>query len=137
MWQKLIRSVGVLIIVALLVVGIEAIHTSAPAGTDDRTHTCPADAKICPDGSTVERTGPNCTFASCPSASNAVTTCTQEMKQADACIKIYQPVCGRVASECTDGTCDPTRKTFSNGCVACAAEHVVSYTAGACVTVDR
>ena len=27
---------------------------------------CPADARACPDGTTVTRTGPNCTFASCP-----------------------------------------------------------------------
>lgn len=27
---------------------------------------CPADAKVCPDGSSVGRTGPNCEFAACP-----------------------------------------------------------------------
>lgn len=27
---------------------------------------CPQDAKICPDGSAVGRTGPNCEFAACP-----------------------------------------------------------------------
>ena len=27
---------------------------------------CPADAKICPDGSAVGREGPNCEFAPCP-----------------------------------------------------------------------
>lgn len=27
---------------------------------------CPADAKLCPDGSAVGRTGPNCEFAECP-----------------------------------------------------------------------
>lgn len=29
---------------------------------------CPADAKLCPDGSGVGRTGPNCEFASCPTS---------------------------------------------------------------------
>ena len=29
---------------------------------------CPQDAKICPDGTTVGRTGPNCEFAACPEA---------------------------------------------------------------------
>lgn len=28
---------------------------------------CPMDAKLCPDGSAVGRTGPNCEFAPCPS----------------------------------------------------------------------
>lgn len=27
---------------------------------------CPADAKICPDGSSIGRSGPSCTFAACP-----------------------------------------------------------------------
>ena len=27
---------------------------------------CTADAKLCPDGSAVGRTGPNCEFAACP-----------------------------------------------------------------------
>ncbi|OHA93471.1 MAG: hypothetical protein A3H52_01495 [Candidatus Zambryskibacteria bacterium RIFCSPLOWO2_02_FULL_39_26] len=27
---------------------------------------CPADAKICPDGSSVGRTGPDCQFTECP-----------------------------------------------------------------------
>jgi hypothetical protein len=27
---------------------------------------CPADAKICPDGTSVGRTGPNCEFSACP-----------------------------------------------------------------------
>ncbi len=27
---------------------------------------CTAEAKICPDGSAVGRTGPNCEFAQCP-----------------------------------------------------------------------
>ncbi|VVC03196.1 Uncharacterised protein [Candidatus Bilamarchaeum dharawalense] len=31
---------------------------------------CPDDARVCPDGSAVGRTGPNCTFAPCPDYSN-------------------------------------------------------------------
>ena len=33
---------------------------------------CTQEAKICPDGSSVGRTGPNCEFASCPTATNSV-----------------------------------------------------------------
>ncbi len=32
---------------------------------------CTADAKMCPDGSAVGRTGPNCEFALCPTATPA------------------------------------------------------------------
>lgn len=36
----------------------------ASGGAGDRI--CPQDAKRCPDGSFVRRTGPNCEFAPCP-----------------------------------------------------------------------
>jgi hypothetical protein len=31
---------------------------------------CTQEAKICPDGSSVGRTGPNCEFVTCPAATN-------------------------------------------------------------------
>jgi hypothetical protein len=40
---------------------------------------CTQEAKLCPDGSYVSRTGPNCEFAACPNANGAV--CTQDAKQ--------------------------------------------------------
>ncbi|MBI2119995.1 MAG: hypothetical protein HYT94_00010 [Parcubacteria group bacterium] len=39
-----------------------------PSGQNDGGQiACPQDAKLCPDGSAVGRTGPNCEFAECPS----------------------------------------------------------------------
>lgn len=35
---------------------------------------CTQEAKICPDGSSVGRTGPNCEFAPCPTTSSSATT---------------------------------------------------------------
>jgi len=35
---------------------------------EERIVACPADAKVCSDGSTVSRTGANCEFEACPSA---------------------------------------------------------------------
>ena len=38
---------------------------------DDRAkavNACTLDAKVCPDGSAVGRTGPNCEFAACPAS---------------------------------------------------------------------
>jgi hypothetical protein len=35
---------------------------------------CTRDAKICPDGSTIGRTGPSCEFAACPTANTSVGT---------------------------------------------------------------
>lgn len=37
--------------------------STSPSGTQK---ICTMDAKVCPDGSTVGRTGPNCEFATCP-----------------------------------------------------------------------
>jgi hypothetical protein len=44
--------------------------TSAPISTTTipEAWECNADAKICPDGSAVGRSGPRCEFAECPSA---------------------------------------------------------------------
>ncbi len=37
-----------------------------PMAAEDSQVMCPADVKICADGSTVSRTGPRCEFAACP-----------------------------------------------------------------------
>ena len=47
---------------ALVVAGIAI----GPASINAESYACPQDAKVCPDGSTVGRTGPNCEFAVCP-----------------------------------------------------------------------
>lgn len=39
-------------------------------GDEDSQVVCTMDAKICPDGSSVGRVGPNCAFAPCPSESD-------------------------------------------------------------------
>jgi len=40
-------------------------------GSDiDQPKACTLEAKICPDGSTVGRTGPNCEFSACPEAAS-------------------------------------------------------------------
>ena len=47
--------------------------------------------------------------------------CPDESRNADACIEIYQPVCGF-----------PINKTFSNSCFACMDENVIYHTRGEC-----
>jgi hypothetical protein len=42
---------------------------------------CTADAMICPDGTAVGRTGPNCEFAACPAVATASATSTLAIGQ--------------------------------------------------------
>lgn len=57
-----------------------------------------------------------------------VTKCLLEQRNVDACIEIYQPVCGNI-----DGQ---PQKTFSNSCNACANPLVISHTKGEC-SIDQ
>ncbi|MBU2566735.1 hypothetical protein KKG46_04210, partial [Patescibacteria group bacterium] len=58
--------------------------------------------------------------------------CSPELRNADVCIEIYQPVCGQVQVECIKAPCDPIKQTFSNSCKACQNPRVLSYTEGEC-----
>ncbi|MBY0110704.1 hypothetical protein K2Y00_01730 [Patescibacteria group bacterium] len=44
----------------------EIDQTPISRPTPQEPMACPADAKICPDGTGVGRSGPNCEFAPCP-----------------------------------------------------------------------
>lgn len=44
-----------------------------------RTTGCPKDAKQCPDGTVLQRTGPNCEFTSCPKPIQVTPTRTSEV----------------------------------------------------------
>jgi len=62
----------------------------------------------------------------------AVTECLLEQRDVDACIEIYQPVCGTVNVQCVTTPCDPAQETFANSCKACTNSLVISYTNGEC-----
>lgn len=68
---------------------------------------CTDEAKVCPDGSAVGRTGPNCTFAECPTlaipATIATTTKTSNIGGVPrATTTTY--ACNADAKQCPDGT---------------------------------
>jgi hypothetical protein len=64
--------------------------------------------------------------------SDGAVVCLEEQRDVDACIEIYQPVCGSVEVECVRAPCDPVWETFENSCRACSNERVVEYIEGEC-----
>ncbi len=56
--------------------GIFSVTDSVVTDTEDGVYECDADAKICPDGSSVGRSGPKCEFTACPSADATSATLT-------------------------------------------------------------
>lgn len=54
---------------------VEQVENAAGTNTKQAHTACTMDAKLCPDGSAVGRSGPNCEFAPCPTDNtNTVTT---------------------------------------------------------------
>lgn len=64
--------------VAIAILGLVwfFMPTSQPSDTDPDAVACTMEAKICPDGSAVGRSGPKCEFAACPSSPTSSTTPT-------------------------------------------------------------
>jgi hypothetical protein len=58
--KKYFIAIVVIIFIALIGVAVQAPQQAA----------CTEEAKLCPDGSFVGRTGPNCEFAKCPEATS-------------------------------------------------------------------
>ena len=55
---------------AIIAVAFAAALLLAGCASAPAPKACTAEAKMCPDGSTVGRTGPNCEFAPCPASGN-------------------------------------------------------------------
>lgn len=67
-YSVIIGGIAVILVAALWVVG--ARTAQAPVSRPQ----CTLEAKLCPDGSAVGRTGPNCEFAACPGVVATTTT---------------------------------------------------------------
>ena len=64
--------------------------------------------------------------------SNGQVFCKPEDREAEACIEIYQPVCGWFDPEKIQCIRYPCAQTFGNSCFACMDENVLYYTEGEC-----
>ena len=110
------------------------------ACTQNSSVACAMDAKICPDGSAVGRTDPNCEFAPCPSVDKTPNQneslkqnyCTAGQRQGEMCIQLYQPVCGWFDPARVQCIKYPCANTFSNNCFACHDDKVLYWTEGEC-----
>lgn len=58
--------------------------------------------------------------------------CPQESRNVDACIEIYQPVCGWSDPDKIKCIKFPCASTYSNSCFACMDENVLYYTREVC-----
>lgn len=58
-----------IVVIALILVlgGYYAYRIGTAPSNGSQTQACTMEARLCPDGSYVGRTGPNCEFAQCPS----------------------------------------------------------------------
>jgi heat shock protein HslJ len=68
-------------------------------GSDATVRQCPPDAKICPNGTAVGRSGPNCTFPACPSTDSPL-ACTKDAKVCPDGTYV-----GRTGPNCTFAPC--------------------------------
>lgn len=93
-------------------------HTTSPG------QACTEEAKLCPDGSAVGRTWPNCEFAPCPG------------EEPTACTMQYDPVCASVAVQCVKAPCQTIEQTFWNMCVMNANKLATFLHKGEC-TADK
>lgn len=55
------------VVAVTVLIGFWVVNTRMVNAPDEKA--CTQEAKLCPDGSAVGRTGPNCEFAACPTAS--------------------------------------------------------------------
>ena len=128
--KNLVLIATAVVMIAGLIFVFNKMGSSSP---EDSPVVCAMDVKICPDGSAVGRTGPNCEFAECPEAPKKTgIECQEEQRNVDVCMQVYQPVCATVNVQCVTTPCDPAEQTFSNSCVACQNPLVSSYVEGEC-----
>ncbi len=57
-----------ILLIAVLIIILAGVGYFYQGRGAEETQVCTLEAKICPDGSAVGRTGPNCEFAACPEA---------------------------------------------------------------------
>jgi hypothetical protein len=99
---------------------------SNPHPSDNNQQACTQEAKLCPDGSAVGRTGPNCEFAPCTQTSSLLTEAEARTIAEKSCIKGGEVLKAGVYNENTktwwyDANLNSTRAGCYPACVVSEA----------------
>lgn len=129
--KALLGFLGLIILIIVISAWWFFSHYDFGSVDDGGVVACTAEARVCPDGTAVGRTGENCEFEECPDYGKK-TFCTEEQREVDACIEIYQPVCGWSDSAKIQCITFPCASTYSNSCFACQDENVLYWTESMC-----
>lgn len=98
----------------------EASNTNTPA--NNNSVACTTEAKLCPDGSAVGRTGPNCEFEACPEVNSLLSEAEAQIIAEDSCIKGGESLAAGIYNEITgtwwyDANLNSTREGCNPACV--------------------
>ena len=121
------------IMIVALVLAAFILYTALNA-QQDIGQPCTMEAKLCPDGSSVGRTGPDCGFAPCP---DGAVYCTYVgcVKKKNIPPAIASPTAESIILNIAQSI-GPCASTFSNSCEACKSPTVDYYTPGECPSSD-
>jgi len=93
-------AISIIVVLAVSVIGVVLAYQYyfMPKISDQKPIACTKEAKICPDGSTVGRTGPNCEFTPCPITNDHQVRCAG----------------GITIDTSKNEACPPDTKTYNN-----------------------
>ncbi|MGV8141238.1 MAG: hypothetical protein ACP5NW_02225 [Candidatus Woesearchaeota archaeon] len=115
----------------ILFVSIFSILLLVGCSVPEGPKACTEEAKICPDGSAVGRTGPNCEFQECPELELEANECSADERGKTDCADTYEPVCGwfNDSIKCIKYPC---ASNYATACWACSEPQVAYWTQGPC-----
>lgn len=119
--KKIIISIAIAVgIIFLLVAGLGMYKFNF---TNDDTHfACTEEARLCPDGSAVGRTGEKCEFAPCPQISSLLSEAEARVIAEKSCIKGGEVLSAGIYNENSktwwyDANLNATREGCNPACV--------------------
>ena len=123
------KPFAIIIVVALAVVLVAVLNFTGNNGLPGKA--CTEEAKLCPDGSAVGRTGPNCEFSACPDVPPVTgggkcfvggcsgQVCSDQEGMASTCEYKEEYACYKTATceRQTGGACGWTETPTLNQCI--------------------